>query len=286
MSPSTTDQIYIEYQFTITPLTPWNDVLSAQLGEVGFDSFIETDNGITAYILKSIDTDNILDQVDLIMSDVVDIAFAKAEIEPTNWNAEWEKNFKPISVDQRCEVRAPFHQSSGLEYEIVIEPKMSFGTGHHQTTHMMIQLLMQEPLSNKTVLDMGSGTGVLAILAHLRGASTIDAIDIDTWCYDNALENVQRNNAHNINVILGGAEQIINKKYQVIIANINRNILLQDLPQYATSLAAGGTILFSGFYTQDLESITQLANTCGLEYDLHITRDDWVGLKMTKNTND
>ncbi|KEZ93709.1 50S ribosomal protein L11 methyltransferase [Nonlabens ulvanivorans] len=282
MSHSVTDQIYIEYQFTITPLQPWNDVLIAQLGEAGFESFVETETGVTAYVLKSLDNDSILNDVEVLSSELVDIAFAKAEIEPTNWNAEWEKNFNPITVDNRCEVRAPFHEATGVEYDIVIEPKMSFGTGHHQTTHMMIQHLLNEDLTGLRVLDMGSGTGVLGILAQMRGAIDVDAIDIDTWCYENAIENVERNKADKVKVILGGAEQLEGKTYDFIIANINRNILLQDIPVYGESLKPGGTILFSGFYTEDLELIKEACNKVGIRYDSHMVRDNWVGLKMIK----
>ncbi|WP_397303731.1 50S ribosomal protein L11 methyltransferase [Nonlabens ulvanivorans] len=283
MSHSVTDQIYIEYQFTITPLQPWNDVLIAQLGEAGFESFVETETGVTAYVLKSLDNDSILNDVEVLSNELVDIAFAKAEIEPTNWNAEWEKNFNPITVDNRCEVRAPFHEATGVEYDIVIEPKMSFGTGHHQTTHMMIQHLLNEDLTGLRVLDMGSGTGVLGILAQMRGAIDVDAIDIDTWCYENAIENVERNKADKVKVILGGAEQLEGKTYDFIIANINRNILLQDIPVYGESLKPGGTILFSGFYTEDLELIKEACNKVGIQYDSHMVRDNWVGLKMIKN---
>ncbi len=282
MNHNITDQIYIEYQFTVTPTQPWNDVLMAQLGAVGFESFMATDTGVDAYILKSLDHDQVLDEVEVMQYDLVDIAFAKAEIPPTNWNAEWEKNFHPIVVDDLCEVRAPFHESKGLAYDIVIEPKMSFGTGHHQTTHMMIQYLLKEELTNLDVLDMGSGTGVLAILASMRGAKSVDAIDIDTWCYENALENVQRNSINNVNVMLGGAEQLVGKTYDFIIANINRNILLKDIPQYASCLNENGTILFSGFYTEDKSLIVELCESHGLHYEMHLEKDNWVGLKMVK----
>lgn len=281
---STTDQIYIEYQFTVTPREPWSDVLIAQLGEAGFDSFSDTDTGILGYVLKSLDNDAILENVDLMQHDLVDIAFAKAEIPPTNWNQEWEKNFDPIVVDNRCEVRAPFHKASGVEFDIVIEPKMSFGTGHHQTTHMMIQHLLSEPLADLDVLDMGSGTGVLGILAKMRGAARVDLIDIDTWCYENALENVERNKVSDTTVILGGAEQLAGKTYDFIIANINRNILLEDIPSYAVSLKPGGTILFSGFYTDDLPAIQAACNLVSIAYVSHFTRDNWVGVKMLKKS--
>jgi len=279
----TMDLLYVEYDFTVTPREPWSDVLVAQLGDAGFDSFIDTDLGVTGYILKSLDHDAVLEQVALMQFAGCDIAFAKADIPPTNWNQEWEKNFEPIIVDGRCEIRAPFHESRGLEYEIVIEPKMSFGTGHHQTTHMMIQHLLKEELHGLHVLDMGSGTGVLAILAKMRGAASAHAVDIDTWCYENALENVERNNVQDVQVILGGAEQLTGKMYDFIIANINRNILLQDIPTYAAALKPGGTILFSGFYADDLAAIEQACNAVAITYDYHIIRDNWVGVKMLKN---
>lgn len=283
MENNTTNQIYIEYDFTVTPQTPWNDVLMAQLGEVGFESFIETETGIKAYVLKSTDTATILEDVDMMNNDLCDIAFAKAEIPPVNWNAEWEKNFDPITVNNRCEVRAPFHKASGVEYDIVIEPKMSFGTGHHQTTHMMIEHLLNENVDNLEVLDMGSGTGVLGILAQMRGAAKVDAIDIDTWCYENALENVERNKTDKVAVILGGAEQLEGKSYDFIIANINRNILLQDIPVYAKSLKKGGTILFSGFYEDDLIHIKNKCKDNGIDYDSHLKKDNWIAAKMIKS---
>lgn len=283
MENNTTDQIYVEYNFTVRPQLPWNDVLMAQLGEVGFESFIETETGIKAYVLKITDTPIILNTVDIMNNDLCDIAFAKADIPPTNWNAEWEKNFNPITVNNRCEVRAPFHEPSGVEYDIVIEPKMSFGTGHHQTTHMMIEHLLNENVENLEVLDMGSGTGVLGILAQMRGAVKVDAIDIDTWCYENALENVERNKTDKVAVILGGAEQLEGKTYDFIIANINRNILLQDIPVYAKSLKKGGTILFSGFYEDDLVPITNKCKENGIVYDYHLENDNWIAAKMIKS---
>jgi ribosomal protein L11 methyltransferase len=282
MENNITNLIYVEYDFKVEPQQPWNDVLMAQLGEVGFESFIETEKGVKAYILQSLDSDSLLDGVSIMKNELCDLAFAKADVPPTNWNAEWEKNFDPITVNNRCEVRAPFHKASGVEYDIVIEPKMSFGTGHHQTTHMMIEHLLEEDVTGLDVLDMGSGTGVLGILAQMRGAASVDAIDIDTWCFENALENVERNKTDKVNVILGGAEVLEGKSYDFIIANINRNILLQDIPVYANSLKSGGTILFSGFYKEDLETIENKCNESGIIYDSHLTKDNWVAAKMVK----
>lgn len=283
MENNITDQIYTEYTFTVTPTTPWSDVIMSSLGELGFESFIETDHGFKAYVLQSIDHDDLLHNFEWMEHDMVDLAFAKAKIPPTNWNQEWEKNFDPIVVDDICEVRAPFHKSKGLTYDIVIEPKMSFGTGHHQTTYMIIQHLINANVEGLHMLDMGSGTGVLAILAQMRGAAAVDAIDIDTWCYENALENVERNQADRVQVILGGAEQLKGKHYDAIIANINLNVLLRDIPRYAHVLNPGGMIWFSGFYEDDIEAITTLCNDHGLSYDSKLVKDNWAAIKMTKN---
>ncbi|MGB3591297.1 MAG: 50S ribosomal protein L11 methyltransferase [Nonlabens sp.] len=280
---TTTDQLYIEYIFTIKPLEPWRDVLIAQLGELGFESFMHTPEGFKAYVLQSMDSSIDISTMDL-YDDVVDIAFAKAEVPPTNWNAEWEKNFDPIQVEGLCEVRAPFHSSQGLKYDIVIEPKMSFGTGHHQTTHMMIQHLLKEDIAHKSVLDMGCGTGVLAILASMKNAQQVDAIDIDTWCFENSSENVERNQIDNIQVILGDVEVLGNKKYDLIIANINRNVLLADIPKYSSSLVDGGVLLLSGFYEDDLSSINETCKVNEIAYDLHMVRERWASSRMIKKS--
>lgn len=282
MENNITDQIYTEYTFTLSITTPWNDVVMSALGELGFESFIETETGFKAYILQSLDREDLLQDFEWMNHDLFDLAFAKAKIPPTNWNQEWEKNFDPIVVDDLCEVRAPFHTSKQLKYDIVIEPKMSFGTGHHQTTFMIIQYLLKENLQGLEMLDMGSGTGVLAILAQMRGATAIDAIDIDTWCYENALENVERNKADKVTVILGGAEQLEGKRYDAIIANINLNVLLRDIPTYAGVLNEGGMIWFSGFYKTDVPAITSLCNEYGLVYDSLLEKDNWVAVKMFK----
>ncbi len=277
-----TDQLYVEYTFTVQPTQPWNDILAADLGLLGFESFMETDTGLLAYIQKDHDRDDLMNDFELLQHDLVEIAFAKANIPATNWNHEWESNFEPIIVQDRCMVRAPFHEPREVDFDIIIEPKMSFGTGHHQTTHMMLEHLLELELTDQKVLDMGSGTGVLAILAQMRGATAVDAIDIDTWCYANALENVERNNADKVTVILGGADQLQDRYYDTIIANINRNILLADIPTYAKCLSAGGTLLLSGFYAADLDAITAACTKVGLEYISHKQKDDWVAPILRK----
>ncbi len=181
------DNIYIEYIFNVEPKEPGTEILIAELGFAGFESFVENENGVTAYIQKEEWNATILEDISILTSNEFAIKFYKNEIEQTNWNSEWEKNFDPIQVDDLVSIRAPFHENPNLEYDIVIEPKMSFGTGHHETTHMMVQHLLNLDLENKSTLDMGCGTGILAIFAEMKGAKPLDGIDIDNWCYLNSI---------------------------------------------------------------------------------------------------
>ena len=276
------DNIYIEYNFEVTPKEPGTEILIAELGGVGFESFVENDNGVTAYIQKEEWNTTILEDVFVLNSAEFTIEYNQKEIAQTNWNAEWEKNFNPIQVDDLVSVRAPFHDNPNLKYDIVIEPKMSFGTGHHETTHMMVQHLINLDVANKKVLDMGCGTGILAIFAEMKGAKPIDAIDIDAWCYENSLENVERNNCSNIAVYEGDSSLLATKKYDVIIANINRNILLNDMKIYTSCLEEKGTLLLSGFYTEDIPIIDAEVSKHGLTLSKTITRNNWVALQYQK----
>ncbi|HDZ06644.1 hypothetical protein LCGC14_0190400 [marine sediment metagenome] len=273
------DTVYIEYRFTVEPKDPASDLLIAELGEAGFESFVEEEDDVLAYIQKTDWSESILEAVQILNSPRYKFTYDYKEIEQENWNATWEQNFQPIIVDDICMIRAPFHDKINVEYDIVIEPKMSFGTGHHETTHMMLQHILQLDVKGKTVLDMGSGTGVLAILAGMRGATKIDAIDIDNWCYLNAKENVERNNMDFISVYEGEAALLEGKKYDLIIANINRNILLADIPKYVQSLNLGGVLLLSGFYTEDLDMITQKCVDSELKFEKNLERNNWVAAK-------
>ncbi|RPD91780.1 50S ribosomal protein L11 methyltransferase [Aureibaculum marinum] len=275
--------IYIAYNFIVSPLQPTTEILIAELGNVGFESFVENENGFIAYIQKEDDADDILDEIYILKSDEFEISFTKEEIEQVNWNSEWEKNFNPIQVDDLVSIRAPFHDNPNLKYDIVIEPKMSFGTGHHETTHMMVQHLLKLNLKDKKVLDMGCGTGILAILAEMKGAKPLDAIDIDNWCYENSLENVERNNCKHISVYEGDATLLTNKSYDVIIANINRNILLNDIKTYANCLFENGILLLSGFYQEDIPIIDSEAIKYGFNLEDTIERNNWVALKYVKS---
>ena len=275
------DAIYIAYDFNVSPKEPATEMLIAQLGYVGFESFVEQDNGVKAYIQKQEWNSKILEDVFLLHSNEFNITFEHNEIAQTNWNEEWEKNFNPIQVDDLVSIRAPFHTNPSLQFDIVIEPKMSFGTGHHETTHMMVQHLLALDLDTKKVLDMGCGTGILAIFAEMKGAKPIDAIDIDSWCYENSLENIQRNNCNHITVYEGDAS-VLKEKYDVIIANINRNILLSDMKTYTDCLNENGVLLLSGFYKEDIVIIEDEVNKHGLTFETMIQRNNWVALKYVK----
>jgi len=276
---------YISYQFNISlkkesllSLQTAMEILIAELGEVGFESFTENENGVTGYIQKKDWHELILDDIQIMQSEELEVSYDIEEIEQVNWNSEWEKHFEPIQVDNLVSVRAPFHENPNLKYDIVIEPKMSFGTGHHETTHLMLQHLLAMDLQGKSVLDMGCGTGILAIFAEMKGAKDLDAIDIDNWCYENSLENVERNNCKNIVVFEGDVSLLGDKKYDVIIANINRNILLQDLAVYAKCMQSNGVLLLSGFYTEDIPFIEEEANKNGLKLQKTLERNNWVSL--------
>ena len=273
---------YLEFSFKVAPAQPGVEILIAELGAAGFESFVETEQGVDAYIPTEEFGEELLEYVQVLHSDEFDISYTTKEIEQVNWNEEWEKNFHPIVVGEQCSVRAPFHDEPSTQYDIVIEPKMSFGTGHHATTYLMIEFLLQEELQGKEVLDMGSGTGVLGILAEKRGAVKVTAIDIDNWCYLNAIENSERNGCTRMQILEGGAELLNGKRFDVIIANINRNILLQDMEAYSQSLREDGVLLLSGFYEEDISIIRKTCEEYGLDYVEHREREGWVAVKFVK----
>jgi len=274
--------IYIGYHFQISPLELGSEILIAELGEKAFESFIETETGISAYVQKDLWSETILEDIQILANPEFTISYSFEEIEQVNWNEEWEKNFEAIEVDGKCHVRAPFHEKTNAEYDIVIEPKMSFGTGHHETTHMMIQHILETDCTHKKTLDMGCGTAILAILAEMKGAQPIDAIDIDNWCYLNSIENAERNNCKHISVYEGDAGLLVGKKYDIIIANINRNILLNDMQTYVNCLNENGLLFLSGFYTEDIPVISESCLSKGLTYEKQFERNNWVALKFTK----
>lgn len=281
-------QTYIEYHFTVNPVHPWTEILIAELGQAGFESFVEQEDGVKAYIQKGEWREDILEGLFIFSSSSSEVAIdhTHKEIPQVNWNAEWEKNFDPIVVDETCAVRAPFHDPFNVQYEIVIEPKMSFGTGHHETTFMILSYLLEHSLEGKKALDMGCGTSVLAILAEMRGATHVDAIDIDEWCVENSEENIERNDCSNIRVKLGDARALPSvETYDTIIANINRNILLNDMPVYERVLKNGGTLFLSGFYQTDLPMITEACKKVGLSLVDTMERNKWIAAQFRKSGN-
>lgn len=273
--------IYIEYDFKVNPSQPGTEILIAELGQAGFESFVENEEGVQAYIQKQEWNEAILEHLFILKSPEFEITFQQKEIAQVNWNEAWEKNFNPIVVADACAVRAPFHKPFNVKYEIIIEPKMSFGTGHHETTFMMLQHILETDFEGKRVLDMGCGTAVLAILAEMKGAKNLDAIDIDEWCVENSIENLERNKCTRTRTILGGAAVIpTSEKYDSVIANINRNILLEDLQTYVSVLKKGGELFLSGFYKEDLPIITDCCNKLGLVLVQNKEKNNWIAAKF------
>lgn len=257
--------------------------LMALLGQLGFESFVEEDDSLLAYIQSSQFNPEIFGNIANWPENIDLQKFSWKVIPEQNWNAVWEENFQPVTIAGRCHIRAPFHPVMGnMEYEIIIEPKMSFGTAHHETTALMIEYLLETELKGKKILDMGCGTGVLAILAALKGAKDITAIDIDEWAYKNTIENIQRNNTDFINVYHGDASLLKDQKFNIIIANINRNILLEDMLVYSKCLEDNGLLLLSGFYNEDLNVITKSAATEGLKYASHNEQNRWIAACFVK----
>jgi len=278
---------YYEITISFSEIFPWKEIFISLLADLGCDSFAdgETEEILLAYMPENVFNEEYLNTFFLQERTKTNFHYTIKELIQQNWNAIWESNYEPVLIANRCFIRAPFHEkNTTAEYEIVIEPKMSFGTAHHETTSLMIEFLLEEELQNKSVLDMGAGTGILAILAHQRGATPVTAIDNDEWAYLNNVENNTRNNAESITVKLGDASLLSeNEKYNVIIANINRNILLLDLPVYVNALHENGVLFLSGFYFgEDLEMITKKCCELGLCFVTSKEKNDWCAAKFKK----
>jgi ribosomal protein L11 methyltransferase len=268
---------YIVYHFTTEPKELANEILIALLGEYSFESFAETEIGFDAFVQKELDSELMME---LPVLEGISYSFTKDKIEDENWNAKWEENFDAVEIPNKLIIRAPFHsQPEANLLDIIILPKMSFGTGHHSTTYMMSEALFDMDLSQKSVLDMGCGTGVLAIIAAKRGASAIDAIDIDDWCVENTQENCALNDVHFIKIRKGDAS-VIKNQYDVIAANINKNVLKKDLSTYYTHLNQQGTLLISGFFITDVEELVQIGSNTGFKFETSITKGDWAMIKF------
>lgn len=272
---------YLEFNFKINPVQPWSEILMAELIEIGFDSFTEEHDGILAYIPEELYQEENLKNVSLMSNPEVEIAFSFSQMPNINWNEEWEKNFSPINVENKVLIRAEFHEEQPDLHQIIIQPKMSFGTGHHPTTHLMIQQMLDIDFTGKKVLDMGCGTSVLAIFAKQKGASEVVAIDIDEWSVENSKENAQRNQVE-LRISQGTAENLGNETFDIILANINRNILISDIPTYVSVLNQGGTLLLSGLCFFDVADILQVCEEQGLTLKNKQQREEWCSLLLEK----
>ena len=272
---------YLEFNFKIEPLQPWNEILMAELIEIGFDSFTEEHDGILAYIQKETFKEEELKEVHLLQNPEIKISYTFQEMPNINWNEEWEKNFSPINVEDKVSIRAEFHGNQNLPHEIIIQPKMSFGTGHHATTYLMIQQMLDMNFENKTVLDMGCGTSVLAIFAKQQGAGKTVAIDIDEWSVENSIENAARNSVE-LEISQGTAENLGSENFDIILANINRNILISDIPTYVSVLNSGGQLLLSGLCFFDVDDILEVCTAQNITLQKKLQREEWVSLLLEK----
>jgi ribosomal protein L11 methyltransferase len=273
---------YREFSFVLPQPEEQRDIFLAYVSEFAFDSFSETEEGFNAYTTEASVTAEMIQAALAENLEGMDYELSIREVEQKNWNEEWEKNFEPIVVDDQVLIRAPFHQDSGsFSHEIVIEPKMSFGTGHHSTTYLMVRAMLGIEHTGKNVLDMGCGTAVLAILAELLGAASVEAIDIDDWAYENSVENVGRNSCEKIRCYLGDASLLKDQRYDIILANINRNILIRDKAAYDNVLASGGYLLLSGFYATDVSILLDAFSDyiCLHEY----SKGGWACLVLQKH---
>ena len=271
-----------EYSFTAPSSDIQHDMLTTMLAEIGFDSFMDEDRCLKAYCSADNRDDFAVENL-LLDPAFFDLHLLKVEEMPDkDWNELWETSYQPVVVNERCRVRAPFHEPDSIfEFDLVIEPKMSFGTANHETTAQIIQLMLETDFQRKEVLDMGSGTAVLAILAKKLGAARTVAIDNDEWAYRNAFTNIELNGISEIEIVLGDA-LAIQGKFDVVLANINRNILLRDMYHYVDAMNPDAHIFFSGFYTEDLPSIREEAERLGLRYCRHLSRNNWVAAEFCK----
>ena len=272
---------YIELTIEFKTINPWREVALSALAELGFESFVETKEGLECYIPEKEYSENIL--LALKGYDEHIESFQVNKIKDKNWNAEWETNFEPVFVEDKLAILAPFHTEKYAHQLIVkIQPQMSFGTGHHQTTWLASKKLFNLDVKGKRILDMGTGTGVLAIIAEKLGADYVFAPDIDEWSFNNANENSALNDCSKVEVALGGDELLEGKEFDIIIANINKNILIKHFPVYAKALVSGGTMLNSGFFTTDKKDLVEEAEESGFIFESIESKDEWAMLEFIK----
>ena len=273
---------YTEIEFELSSLEPWSEILQAYLNETEIESLEETTSGFKAYIRSEVFKDDQIENIVNRLPKDLTIRWTHKEVETINWNEEWEKNFDPVEIEDKIRIRAPFHASNkDFEWEILMKPKMSFGTGHHATTAGVLELMLDIPFAGKKVLDMGCGTAILSIAAEFFGSNEIDAVDIDDWAVENSIENVDLNSCNYIHVFKGSAEMIPRKSYNVVLANINKNVLLDQIPIYSQHLEKSGVLVLSGFYSEDLEDIAKMAGQSGLRLERSVNNDNWIAASFS-----
>jgi len=273
----------IELDITLNPKSPWNEIIAAELAEQGFESFVQTEKGILAYVNADVDVADALKKTSLQENELFTFSIEQTRIPYQNWNAKWEADFQPVYIENYATILAPFHDKSlGKGMIVEIQPQMSFGTGHHQTTWIMTKALFELNTIPYNVLDMGTGTGVLAIVAENLGAKNILAIDIEDWSVVNASENAERNQSKNIRCVCGDIDKVNDEKFGLIIANINKNILKNHMESYSNALEIGGTLLLSGFFATDVKELTDFASKFNLSQVKLFGKDEWAAIQLIK----
>ncbi len=279
---------YLELTISIMPRNPWAEILTAELADLGFESFVDTEDGIQAYgLLKNIELDTVVKNSILSYeNEGVHFEFTQKVIPHQNWNAVWESDFHPVEVEEYLTIIAPFHSKENLKGMIVeIQPQMSFGTGHHQTTWLMSKALFELDRMPESVLDMGTGTGVLAIIAEKLGAKALVGIDIEDWTVINARENIERNACKSIEIMCGDVDLIEGRKFGLIIANINKNVLKSHIESYSRALEFGGILLLSGFFDSDVDELITFSNAHNLKMNKIYSKESWAGIQLIKEEN-
>ena len=273
---------YIEVCYKLEPLLPAREILYAELGDRGFEAFEDTLNGVKAFIKKEQFSKSLLKDLSIYRIEGQKIEVDIITIANQNWNAVWESNFNPIVINPNCTIRAPFHPAPAVEYDLIISPQMSFGTGHHETTFLMSKELFSLDLESTDLLDMGSGTGVLGILAEKLGAKHVKAIDVEEGAFRNTINNCKLNNTKNIIVEKGDSKLLYDSLFDVILANINKNILLQDMSVYSNCLKIEGKLLLSGFFTTDIDELRKAASNNGLKFVKTNEKNNWAMIMLEK----
>ena len=274
---------YTELDIRINPVAPFADILVARLNEIEFESYNEDEAGVKAYVQTPLLDENAVTAIINEVAELCELSYTITKVKQENWNKKWENNFEPVHINERCVIRAHFHaEFPDIEQEIIITPKMSFGTGHHETTSLVMNEMFGIDFKNKSVLDMGSGTGVLAILAAKLGASSLIGIDFDEWAFENAEENAKLNAVNNIDFIHGDSDAIGEATFDVILANINRNIILQDIATYVGAMNHKSEILFSGFLKEDIPVVLKKSEQLGLELVVSKYKNKWQMLHLKK----